>query len=113
MVRSVRTRHSISVVNRYRDGTEGWIPEAGLAMTTDELRAALVAHHIRADVYDLSGNPGNEVYVLRNDGSVWSVFYSERGHERGTRFVTTESEACSYLLDLLLSDPTTKSGGHR
>jgi hypothetical protein len=35
-------------------------------------------------------------------------YYSERGLRTGIRRFETESEACEYLLETLLADPTTR-----
>ena len=39
---------------------------------------------------------------------VWAVYYAERGLRSGERLFVTEHDACSYLLDVVLKDPTTR-----
>ena len=77
-------------------------------MNTAELRARLEAEAIRQDAYDLTGDGRNEAYVLRQDPSGWSVFYSERGLESGLQTFASEADACEYLFEKLTSDPTTR-----
>lgn len=70
------------------------------------LEAMLVAEGINADAYDLKGNGKSEAYVLRQEPSGWSVFYSERGLETGSATFGYEADACAHLLALLKADPT-------
>ncbi len=77
-------------------------------MTVEELAKILVAEGFRADCYDLTGGGTKELYVLKEDRGLWSVFYAERGHENSKRTFTNVSLACHDLLSRIRSDPTTK-----
>ena len=51
----------------------------------------------------------SEAYVLEPPRAAdWAVYYSERGLRSGEVVFQTEHEACSYFLDLVLSDDTTR-----
>lgn len=58
--------------------------------------------------YSLEGGLPNERYVLSKERNVWSVYYSERGIMTNLHVFETESDACLYLLQQLLNDPTTR-----
>jgi hypothetical protein len=76
-------------------------------MNKHNLKQILEDEGIRPDAYDLNGGHESERYTLRESWGVWSVYYSERGIESGTRTFTTESEACEYMLRLLQEDSST------
>ena len=63
---------------------------------------------IRDDAYSLDGGLPSERYVLEITEGGWHVYYSERGLRTGIRRFETESEACEYLFETLLADPTTR-----
>lgn len=77
-------------------------------MTRSELQTVLQAERINPDAYDLSGEGRDEAYVLRQEPSGWSVFYSERGLQRDPQNFSTEAEACDCLLTTLRNDPTAR-----
>lgn len=79
-------------------------------MTIPELEDAFRRHGVRPDAYDLSGDIGSETYVLREEGGEWWVFYSERGKRNNLRRFPSETAACEYMFERVLSDPTTASG---
>jgi len=76
-------------------------------MNRQQLKLILECEGIRTDAYDLDGGHESEQYVLRETHGLWSVFYSERGIESGTRTFAVESDACEYLLQLLREDVST------
>ena len=78
-------------------------------MTRSELERRLAHEGIRADAYDLETRLSkNEVYCLERKDSQWFVYYRERGLRNDERTFTSEADACSFLLDRILSDPTTR-----
>jgi hypothetical protein len=65
---------------------------------------------IRDDAYSLDGGLPSERYALEIAEGGWHVYFSERGLRTGIKRFETESEACEYLLETLLADPTTREG---
>jgi hypothetical protein len=80
-------------------------------MTKDDLRRETKRLGIRPDAFSLDNVDANETYVLAFDGRKWRVYYSERGQESDVRQFDGESEACDYLLQLLLTDFSTRIAG--
>ncbi|GHB76213.1 hypothetical protein GCM10008107_27100 [Psychrosphaera saromensis] len=80
-------------------------------MNRVELKIVLDAEQIKENTYSLVAKDfdPNEVTCLRKKGESWVVYYSERGLQTGKELFKTESEACIHLLELLRSDPTTRS----
>jgi hypothetical protein len=78
-------------------------------MKVPELQSILSAHGVRPRAYSIEGLDANEEqYRLEKSGSSWTVYYCERGNGNDVRYFDGEEEACSYLLGLLLADPTTR-----
>ena len=77
-------------------------------MNRQKLRARLEAEGIRTDTYDLGGTTCEECLRLERATDGWVVYYAERGLRTNERFFSTEAEACSYLAERLLRDPTTR-----
>ena len=78
-------------------------------MTRPELERRLVHEGIRPDAYDLeSRRSRDEVYCLERGEAGWVVYYRERGLRREERVFPSETDACCYFLDLILTDPTTR-----
>jgi len=76
-------------------------------MNKFELIKKLKEKRIRDSAYSLEGGLPGDKYVLSDDGyGTWSVYYSERGERLDEKKFTSESEACFYLLERLLKDPT-------
>lgn len=73
------------------------------------LRRILDQETVEPRSYNLDGEHDPEAYVLSIRPGGWATFYSERGQEVGRREFDTEDEACAYLLDLILRDPTTRT----
>jgi hypothetical protein len=80
-------------------------------MNKDELQREAHRLGIRLDAFSLDNADANEAYVLAFDGRGWRVYYSQRGQESGVRQFDGESEACDYLLQLLLRDSSTRVSG--
>ncbi len=73
-------------------------------MDKHSLQQILETAGIRPCAYDLDGGHPSECYVLAKEGSLWSVYYSERGQESNKRQFSTEDIACEYLLKILRED---------
>jgi hypothetical protein len=77
-------------------------------MNVRELKQHLVKENIDEFAYSLTGGLPGDRYVLSEDGDAWSVYYSERGSRWDIKRFQTEDEACTYLLQTLLNDSTTR-----
>jgi hypothetical protein len=77
-------------------------------MNVHDLRERLWAEGIRSDVYRLNGEYENEALILEHSAQDWSVYYAERGIRTGEHRFGTEDEACRYMLQLLLKDPSAR-----
>lgn len=78
-------------------------------MNKTELRTKLRAGGIREDAYSIDGGYPSEAYVLSHTGNRWRVYYSERGAESAAVDFSSESEACTYFLALVMRDLSTRS----
>ena len=79
-------------------------------MDRAELLKRLKEERIRPAAYDLNGDARAETYVLRQCPEGWEAFYSERGLKTGRHMFADEDEACTFFLNLLSNDPTTREG---
>lgn len=77
-------------------------------MDLSQLRVLLEQEGVDPASYSLEGGTPLEAYVLEVRPAAWAVFYSERGLRSGERQFGSEGEACDYLLELVLRDPTTR-----
>lgn len=77
-------------------------------MNRNELETTLRERKVSPLAYFLGGGLPNEKYTLDQAPGKWSVYYSERGQKREERVFDNEDAACRYLLQLLLSDSTTR-----
>jgi hypothetical protein len=78
-------------------------------MKVSELLNTLSAHRVRPRAYSIDGfDADEEQYRLEKSGTLWAVYYYDRGNKNDVCYFDKEEEACSYLLDLLLADPTTR-----
>ena len=73
-------------------------------MNKSELNKILQEHGVPQDFYSLTGGHPNDCYCLHKSGYKWFVYYTERGLEIGTKEFISESDACEYLLKLILED---------
>lgn len=71
-------------------------------MTKQELSKLLGEKNIRPDAYELEGGLPNEAYTLNYTGSIWEVYYSERGLKSGLKVFQNEHEACEYFYALII-----------
>jgi len=78
----------------------------------EELHQVLCREGVKPNCYSLEArySDPSEALCLRQEGSEWLVYYSERGQQTGKRAFQSEAEACVHLLELLRADPTTKIG---
>lgn len=79
-------------------------------MNRTQLLQFLDSQNISREAYRLDGSWCNECYRLEDLGHGWAVYYAERGLRSGERHFETEDEACDFLLNRLLSDPSTRTG---
>lgn len=77
-------------------------------MSPQEIVDRLKRHGVDPnDVFNANGDLlENDKYHLVSSGSVWQVYYSERGHKWDYREFSSESDACEYLWSLLEKDET-------
>src|SRR4051812_35209693 len=74
-----------------------------------ELLETLERLDIDANAFSLGGGHPVEKYCLSPEArGQWSAYYSERGLRTGLKFFSSEDEACRYLLQWMLDDPTTR-----
>ena len=72
------------------------------------LKTILDENKIRENVYSLNGGITHDTYCIEKQDQDWSVYYTERGKKINERFFKSESDACEYLLSLILNDPKTR-----
>jgi hypothetical protein len=78
-------------------------------MNRKELKNIFDKEKISPRVYSLYGPVGDDNrYVLEERFGTWFVYYSERGERFGEQIFISEDEACKYMLQKILKDPTTK-----
>ncbi len=75
-------------------------------MNLYELEKTLKANHIHPDAVQLgSGLPdANEQYCIVREGTLWEVYYAEKGKKGNIKVFDNEEAACSYLLATLKQD---------
>jgi hypothetical protein len=73
-------------------------------MTRAQLEQSLMQKGVRRDAYTFDADGANETYVLNVEAGKWVVFYAERGLRTGAKEFASESAACDYLYELLLTD---------
>jgi hypothetical protein len=80
-------------------------------MNREELKVVLDRECIDPSIYSLygqAGGPYDDRLILEQDRTIWTVYYIERGEKSQIHFFETEHEACEYLLNRLLRNPTTR-----
>ena len=77
-------------------------------LTRDSIAELLEARGVNSDSYCLAGGLPTETYCIDRDGAGWIVYYSERGLRSGLERFDTESEACSRLVAILLTDKSSQ-----
>ncbi|AEH46502.1 MULTISPECIES: hypothetical protein [Anoxybacillaceae] len=71
-------------------------------MKKDELHQLLLDLDVPKDLYSLKGGLPNEALCLNKEGSVWEVYYSERGVKSQLKIFKSEEEACEYFYKTIL-----------
>lgn len=77
-------------------------------MNRHALRDLLSAERVRPDSYSIDGELRDESMCLEPKAGGWVVFYFERGLRSGERWFETENEACDFLAERLLADPSSR-----
>ena len=77
-------------------------------MNREELRGQLDGAKINPETYDLDGKYCEECLRLERAIDGWVVYYVERGLRTNEHHFNSEDEACKYMADRLLRDPTTR-----
>ena len=77
-------------------------------LTRNRLVMLLDAENVSTDAYRLHGERADEALVLEEGRDAWAVYYAERGLRSGERTFESEDEACHFMLDRLLRDPSTR-----
>ena len=72
------------------------------------LQDLLDAERVAADAYSLDGHRCDECLCLEKTHGTWHVHYAERGQRSGERMFASESDACTFMAQRLLADPSTR-----
>jgi len=64
----------------------------------------LTVKNVRLDAYSLYGGLPNEAYCIDEKNGIWQVYYSEQGTAGSMMEFDTESEACDYFYNWVVSD---------
>jgi hypothetical protein len=77
-------------------------------MTVDEVKNLLMERGLRSNAVSFYRGllTAAEQYVIEREGSMWAVYYYERGNKNDLRLFVDEAGACSYLLSILEKDKT-------
>ena len=77
-------------------------------MNSVSLRALLDAERVAEDQYSLDGRRCDECLCLEELAGAWRVFYAERRLRSGEREFESEDDACQFMAQRLLADPSTR-----
>lgn len=77
-------------------------------LSRERLVRLLDAENVDPDSYRLNGERADEALILEDSFGAWVVYYSERGLLSGERTFLTEGDACKFMLDRLLKDPSNR-----
>jgi hypothetical protein len=72
-------------------------------MTINELRNKLRTRGVADSDYSLEGGLPNETNCISKGNNYWEVYYSEKGQKSCYKKFKTESEACEYFYNWLVS----------
>lgn len=89
-------------------GSRHYPPSVRAPLDREALSQRLEAEDVEPRAVDLDGGRADEAYVLEPQAVGWAVYYAERGLRREERLFASEHDACAYLLDIVLKDPTTR-----
>lgn len=73
-------------------------------MNCNELKKRLEKHNIAQHRYSIMGEkyPNESLCIIYED-SLWKVYYGEKGRMSGLKKFKSESEACEYFYNLIMS----------
>ena len=86
----------------------GGFPQYTVGMDRDVLMKIAKRERIRDDAYSFDGALRENTLVLATERRRWVIKRVKRGEPKELAWFDTEVEACEYLLEALLSDPTTR-----
>jgi hypothetical protein len=77
-------------------------------MTTEELETVLLKRGMRSNAVSFRDGVASaaEQYFITKEGSIWEVYYYERGNKNDLRSFVDEADACLHLLSILEKDKT-------
>lgn len=78
------------------------------ALDRESLRLRLAAENIDLRAVELDGGFADEALVLERRAIGWAVYYAERGLRSDERLFATEQDACAFVLDRVLRDPSVR-----
>jgi hypothetical protein len=73
-------------------------------MNRQDLEEKLILAKVPSHFYKLDEGFHNEAFCLYKKGSLWQVYYSERGIKTDLKTFYSENEACNYLYDLVMGE---------
>lgn len=76
-------------------------------MNRTTMRVLLEAEGVAQDQYELDGGFCDECLCMEELAGVWHVYYAERGLRSGERGFDSEDDACQFMAQRLLADPST------
>jgi hypothetical protein len=79
-------------------------------MNTEDLKRIVEEEGFIRRVYSIDGDYLDNQLVLKKEGTVWAVFYYERGARWNERLFNTEDEACNNFLERLRRDRSARRG---
>ncbi len=77
-------------------------------MNWDDLKRIADEEGIVRRAYSLERDRVDNQYVVGRQGSRWTMYYYERGQRLNEHLFENEDEACTFLLNQLRRDPTTR-----
>jgi hypothetical protein len=78
-------------------------------MNRKELESILIKERISPLAYPLYSPVGNDNrYILEERFGTWYVYFWERGLRTNEQIFSNEDEACRFVLDQILNDPTSR-----
>ena len=76
-------------------------------MKLEKLKRIFTERNIDKSSYSINISPQEKSYCISKIDDNWEVFYFERKEKLKKKVFASESEAGTYLYDLILNDPTT------
>lgn len=78
-------------------------------MDLGKLKNILKKRNVDISSYEINGNIRNKTYFILKVDEKWEVFYYDENRKNKCKVFCSESEAGTYLYDLLLKDPKTRN----